>query len=76
MNYGLEGRIALVTGADSGIGLHTAMLLLREGAKVFITDQFPDRLQAAIAQLRPLGTVDGAPAQLTDAAQADAAPAR
>ena len=72
MNYGLEGRVALVTGADSGIGLHTAMLLLHEGARVFITDQFPDRLQAAIAQLRPLGTVDGAPARLTDAVEADA----
>ena len=28
MNYGLEGRVALVTGADSGMGFQTATLLL------------------------------------------------
>ena len=72
MNYGLEGRVALVTGADSGMGFQTATLLLQEGAKVFITDQYPERLEAALRQLRPLGQVDGAPAGLTDAAAAEA----
>lgn len=38
MDLGLAGRTALVTGADSGIGWHTAAYLLREGARVVVSD--------------------------------------
>lgn len=34
----LEGKVAIVTGASSGIGKSTAMLLSREGAKVVLAD--------------------------------------
>jgi NAD(P)-dependent dehydrogenase (short-subunit alcohol dehydrogenase family) len=33
----LEGRIALVTGGNSGIGLATAQRFVAEGAQVFIS---------------------------------------
>jgi NAD(P)-dependent dehydrogenase (short-subunit alcohol dehydrogenase family) len=38
MDYGLEGKVALVTGAASGIGKATAELLARSGARVVASD--------------------------------------
>ncbi|HMA95332.1 MAG TPA: SDR family oxidoreductase [Polyangiaceae bacterium] len=37
----LQGRVALVTGARIKIGFHTALMLLRAGAKVIGTTRFP-----------------------------------
>ena len=44
----VEGKIALVTGAASGIGKATAAHLAREGATVVLTDRNPDG--AAVAE--------------------------
>ena len=51
----LDGRIALVTGASSGIGEATALALAQAGAKVAIAARRVDRLQALAERLRPLG---------------------
>lgn len=48
MDLGLTGKVALVTGAASGIGFHTARQLLVEGASVFLTDRDADALGAAV----------------------------
>ncbi|PRX50882.1 NADP-dependent 3-hydroxy acid dehydrogenase YdfG [Prauserella shujinwangii] len=49
--FRFDGRIALVTGGTSGIGLATARRLLAEGARVVVTGRDPDRLDAAVAEL-------------------------
>jgi NAD(P)-dependent dehydrogenase (short-subunit alcohol dehydrogenase family) len=41
---GLDGRVALVTGASSGLGCHFARVLARHGAKVVIAARRLDRL--------------------------------
>ena len=44
----LEGKIALVTGGSSGIGLATAKRFVEEGAYVFITGRREEELSAAV----------------------------
>jgi NAD(P)-dependent dehydrogenase (short-subunit alcohol dehydrogenase family) len=50
----LEGRIAIVTGANSGIGLATAKRFAQEGARVFMTGRRQAELDAAVREVGPL----------------------
>ena len=47
----LEGKVALVTGGNSGIGLATAQQLVADGAYVFITGRRQSELDAAVRQI-------------------------
>jgi hypothetical protein len=47
----LEGKIALVTGGNSGIGLATAKEFVGEGACVFITGRRDPELAAAVKEI-------------------------
>ena len=67
----LEGKVAIVTGAASGIGFGTAKKFLQEGAKVAICDVSQDRVDNAVAQLSEYGTVCGFVADITDRAKCD-----
>ena len=51
MTKKLDGKIALVTGGNSGIGLATAKLFNAEGATVIITGRNQERLKAAAQEI-------------------------
>jgi NAD(P)-dependent dehydrogenase (short-subunit alcohol dehydrogenase family) len=66
----LSGKVALVTGGSSGIGLATAKRFIEEGARVFITGRRQAELDAAVATL---GTVTAIRADSSNLADLDAA---
>ncbi|MBW3625306.1 MAG: SDR family oxidoreductase [Armatimonadetes bacterium] len=51
----LESRVALITGADSGIGQAAAFLLAIEGAKIAALDLKEEELQATVQRIREGG---------------------
>ena len=51
----LEGKVALITGAGSGIGQATAVLFAREGAKVAAVDLREDAAKATAEQIEKSG---------------------
>lgn len=65
MDLGLKDRIALVTGASSGLGFACAKALVEEGARVCITGSNAQRIKDAADQLGP--GVDGSVLDLTAA---------
>lgn len=63
----LEGKVAVVTGGTSGIGLATAERLIAEGAHVYITGRRQGELDKAVAQLGESATgVQGDVSNLAD----------
>ena len=63
----LEGKIALITGGNSGIGLATARQFVNEGAYVFITGRRNAELTAAVKEMgRNVSGVQGDVSNLAD----------
>ena len=63
----LHGKVAVITGGNSGIGLATAKRFVEEGAHVFITGRRQSELDTATKQIRQNVTaVQGDVSKLTD----------
>jgi 3-oxoacyl-[acyl-carrier protein] reductase len=76
MDLGLEGRVALVTGASAGIGRAIAAALVAEGARVAVTSRSQERIAAAAGAVGAVGLVwdsadlDGAPSLVASVEEA------
>jgi 3-hydroxybutyrate dehydrogenase len=69
----LQGKIALVTGAASGIGKEIAAIYAREGAKVIIADLNQEGADATAAELKAVGgEAMGVAMDVTNEGQVDA----
>ena len=66
----LQGKVALVTGAGSGIGRAAAVLFAREGARVGVLSRTEDEIQATVHEIEQSGgQAIPLPADISDALQ-------
>src|SRR4051812_6022523 len=67
--FDLSGRVAIITGGNSGIGLGMAEALVRHGCAVSIWGRNPEKNRAALAKLAGLrGASQAQACDVTDAA--------
>lgn len=71
MDLDIAGKVALITGGDSGIGLDTARLLLKEKVRVCLSDLKTEGLERAVEELEELGEVSTIAADLTKPSEVD-----
>src|SRR5215831_14311331 len=69
MSKKLEGKVAVITGGSSGIGLATARRFVAEGAHVFITGRRQAELDEAVTQIGR--NVTGVPGDVSNLADLD-----
>lgn len=67
---GLHGKRVLISGGSHGIGLATARRFLEEQARVVIGGLTGEEVDAAVAELEPLGEVAGMAGDVSEEAQA------
>lgn len=72
-HYDLQGRVAIVTGGASGIGLAAAQRFLESGARVELWDLQAAQLDEAQAQLSGLGPVHATTVDVSRIEQVEAA---
>ena len=55
-----SGRTVLITGANSGLGLHSALAMVAKGARVLMACRSPERGDAAVQEVNESAKNDGA----------------
>src|SRR6266545_4309820 len=69
---GLDGRVAIVTGAGQGIGYGVATCMARAGAQVVVIDAVQERIARTVADIEALGVQAlGVQANVTQAGDVD-----
>ena len=53
--FDVSGKVALVTGASSGFGVHFAKILAARGAKVVVAARRVDRLESLVSEINAAG---------------------
>ncbi len=72
--FSLEGKIALVTGAGTGLGRHFSFVLARAGAEVIVTAREGDRFHEVVEEIREQqGLAHGVAMDVADARSVAAA---
>ena len=68
----LEGKVAVITGSASGIGLAMATRFAAEGARIVAGDWHAEQLDEAVARIQQTGgTIVGVPGNIADQATAE-----
>jgi NAD(P)-dependent dehydrogenase (short-subunit alcohol dehydrogenase family) len=67
--FSLDGKVALVTGGTSGIGLMIARGLLDAGAAVYVSSRKPEAGERVVAELSSRGRIVSIPADLATEAE-------
>ncbi|MGD1930690.1 MAG: SDR family NAD(P)-dependent oxidoreductase [Leptolyngbyaceae cyanobacterium] len=73
MELGIKGKVALITGGDSGMGRATAKLLADEGVKIALLDKTTEQLQATVEEVNTVGEALAVPADLRHLSEVEAA---
>jgi 3-oxoacyl-[acyl-carrier protein] reductase len=66
MDFGIKGKVAVITGGDSGMGKATAKLLAAEGVKIALIDRTTDKVKATAAEISKISEIISVTADLRD----------
>lgn len=73
MDFGIKGKVAVITGGDSGMGKATAKLLAAEGVKIALVDKTTEPLKETVEEISKIGEVIPVSADLTKLEDVEAA---
>ena len=73
MDFGINNKVAVITGGDSGIGQATAKLLAAEGVKIALIDKTTDELKATAKEIGKIGEAIAVTADLRNLEEVEAA---